>query len=83
VLGVEADAADNSADGQHDYYLTETGTTQTVAPEATKPATQADALQVSFNGSNTGASGMVASGKSVLIARNIPGGIGSTFVVAA
>jgi hypothetical protein len=32
---------------------------------------------------NIGASDMIASGKSVLIAQNIAGGIGSAFVVAA
>jgi hypothetical protein len=78
VLGVEGDATDNGADGQHNYYLVETGTAQTIAPDATKPMTQADALQLSFNGSNTGASGMVGSGKSVLIAQNVTGGTPAT-----
>lgn len=76
VVGVDADATDSSADGQHDYYLIQSGTVQSVAPDATKPATQAEALQVSFNGSNTGPSGMVGTGKSVLIGQNISGGSG-------
>lgn len=77
VLGVEADATDNTADGYHDYYLIQTNTSgQAVAPDATKPATESDAIQVSFDGSNTGATGMVGTGKSVLIGQNISGGIG-------
>jgi hypothetical protein len=75
ILGVEADATDNVADGQHDYYLVNATNGSLVT---TKPATESDALQVSFNGSNTGASGIVGTGKSILIGQNVSGGIGDS-----
>jgi hypothetical protein len=77
VLGVEADSTDASPDGQHEYHSIDDGTTSGTQEEA---ATTAEAIQVSFNGSNTGATGMVGSGKSVLIGRNISGGIGDSNV---
>jgi len=73
VLGVEADAADRLADGQHHYHAFDTVTNSV---PSTLPTTESDAVQVSHNGSNTGASGMVGSGKSILIGQNITGGIG-------
>ena len=75
VLGVEADQADAKVDGQHDYHLINETTGVTIM---TKPQTQVDALQVSYNASNTGATGLVGSGKSVLLGRNISGGIGGS-----
>ena len=72
ILGVEADLTDSIPDGQHTYYGFDTD--NHIA--ATGGETIVDALQVSYNGSNTGATGMVASGKSVLIAENITGGTG-------
>jgi hypothetical protein len=73
ILGVETDSADASPDGQHDYHSVDDGTTTGTQLET---STTAQALQLSFNGSNTGATGMVGSGKSVLIGQNISGGIG-------
>lgn len=63
IFGVEADAADFVTDGQHNYvgiHTTDAGH-PTVASAG---ATQSDAVQVSFNGSNTGAAGLVGAGKS-------------------
>lgn len=71
ILGIEADAADDAADHHHDYHLMNTTNGAIVT---TKPATRSDALQISFNGSNTGATGMVGSGKSIVISRNINAG---------
>lgn len=79
VLGVEADATDNAADGQHNYYAFNT-VTNTVP--SSLPTTEADAIQVSFNGSNTGATGMVGTGKSILIGQNLSGGIYDANVTA-
>ena len=70
ILGVEASKSGN---GQHDYHAFDTATSTV---PSTLPATQADSLQISFNGSNTGATGMVGSGKSILIGTTISGGIG-------
>ena len=75
VLGVEVDSADASSDGQHDYYLINQNTGALVA---SKPQTKTEAVQVSYNGSNTSESGMVDTGKSILIGQNIAGGIGGT-----
>jgi hypothetical protein len=75
ILGVEADAADGTADGQHDYYLADITTGNLIT---NLPTTSIDSLQVSFDGSNTGATGMVQSGKSILIGQNIVGGIGGS-----
>jgi len=74
VLGVESDAADGVADRQHDFLWYDTNTANTTADVPT--TTTSDALQISFNGSNTGATGMVGSGKSILIGEGITGGIG-------
>lgn len=81
ILGVEADAADTLSDGAHDYHWFDTNTFNSTTD--TPVATTSDALQVSFNGSNTGATGMVGSGKSVLIGENISGGIGVNLALAA
>ena len=70
MLGIEASVSGN---GQHEYHAFDTST-ETVP--TTLPATQADALQISFDGSNTGSSGMVDSGKSLLIGKTLSGGIG-------
>jgi hypothetical protein len=75
ILGVEADAVDAYFDGQHDYHSVDDGTTPGTQQES---ATTAEALQVSFSGSNTGATGMVGSGKSILIGEDLTGGIGAT-----
>jgi hypothetical protein len=74
ILGVEADIADGVADGQHDYV----GFFEVIDGALTNNAgtTTAEALQVSFNGSNTGATGMVATGKSILFSTTGSGGIG-------
>jgi len=64
ILGVEADAVDSLRDGMHNYHAFNTATDSI---PTSLPATTADTLQISHNGSNTGATGMVASGKSVLI----------------
>jgi hypothetical protein len=65
VIGVEADSADGVHDGQHNYYLFDTSLGQFVT--AKPQTTTSNALQVSFDGSNTGATGMVATGKSGLM----------------
>ena len=75
VLGVEADMADDILDRQHGYHLVDL---VTGAEVTNPPKTKSDTLQVSFNGSNTGATGMVGTGKSILIGENITGGIGGT-----
>lgn len=75
ILGVEADvaASDFLPDGQHSFYSIDMNPVNGVS---TPVATTSHALQVSYNGSNTGATGLVANGKSVLIGRNLAGGIG-------
>lgn len=73
VLGVESDAADGVHDRQHDFVSFNTVTHTT---PATLPTTTSDALQVSFNGSGTGETGLVGSGKSVVISEALAGGIG-------
>jgi hypothetical protein len=72
ILGVEASA---SGKGQHAYHGFDTST-NTVP--GTLPETESQALQVSYNGSNTGATGMVGTGKSILIGKNINGDFGPT-----
>ena len=74
VLGVEADSADGVRDWTHDFHWFDTDTINTTTDVPV--ATAADALQVSYNGSNTGATGMVGTGKSILIGQSIAGGIG-------
>jgi hypothetical protein len=71
ILGVEA----SMGSAHHVYHAFDF-----VANEepSSLPATESDALQISFNGSNTGPSGMVDSGKSLLIGQHISGGIGPT-----
>lgn len=76
ILGVEADAADNVADGQHDFHWVDTDTINMTADVPTP--TTSDALQISYNGSGTGETGMVGTSKSVLIAQGINGSIGTT-----
>jgi hypothetical protein len=73
ILGVEADKsdADTLLDGRHVYH----GVTSAGAL-ATAGATSSQALQVSFNGSNTGELGMVGSGKSILFSKTASGGLG-------
>ena len=75
ILGVEADTADALKDGQHGYYLVDQTTGSLIT---NKPQTHSDALQVSFNGSNTSQSGMIDTGRSILVGQNITGGIGGT-----
>jgi hypothetical protein len=73
ILGVKSDVADGVQDGRHDYV----GFNITTGAESNNAgATQSDTLQISYNGTNTGATGMVGSGKSVLISQDITGGIG-------
>ncbi len=74
VLGVEADSADGGRDRTHDFHWFDTDTINTTTDVPV--ATTADAPQISYNGSNTGATGMVGSGKSILIGQAISGGIG-------
>ncbi|MEX2317530.1 MAG: hypothetical protein WD669_10295, partial [Pirellulales bacterium] len=78
ILGVESDGADNIYDGQHDYHLINATTSATVTPDK---QTRSDALQVTYLGSNNGGSGMVASGKSILIGPSLTEGLGPTTVV--
>lgn len=75
VLGVEADVSgvdavpstlDAVPDGQHTFH----------SFGAAPTATTSDALQVTFNGSNAGATGMIGSRKSVLFSKTLAGGIG-------
>jgi hypothetical protein len=74
ILGVEADQNDpQGIDGRHNYAGLNTITGVEVA---TVGATTSQAMQVSYNGSNTGATGMVASGKSVQFAIGGSGGLG-------
>jgi hypothetical protein len=73
ILGVEADRADGVVDGQHNYIGLNTATGATVT---TVGATSSQAMQVSFNGSNTGVTGMVASGKSVVLSTSGGGELG-------
>jgi len=74
VLGVDADIADGVRDFEHDYHVIDTtGNGSLVTSPGT---TQADTLQVSYNGSNTGATGMVATGKSVVMDWIMSDGIG-------
>ncbi|MCC6493693.1 MAG: hypothetical protein IT424_11820 [Pirellulales bacterium] len=75
ILGVEADAADNVPDGRHNLAGINTNTRQLVASAG---ATQGAALQVSYNGSNTGASGMVDTGKSILFSKTATSGLGAS-----
>lgn len=72
VLGVEPSVSGN---GQHEYHAFDTAT-NTIATAL--PVTQSDTLQISYNGSNTGATGMVGTGKSILIGLNMSGGLGPT-----
>ena len=71
ILGVEADAADGVVDGQHDYHLIAEGTGAVITAQ---PAAQFSTPPISYCGSNTGATGMVAIGKSILIGENVSGG---------
>lgn len=71
LLGVEADGADGRADGVHDYHWVDTNTFNSTSDVPT--TTTADTLQISFNGSGTGATGMVGSRKSIVIERNADG----------
>lgn len=71
VLGVDADGAGSGAHTFHWIDINSSNSTPDVPN-----ATSAEALQISYNGSNTGASGMVASGKSILFGQSISGGIG-------
>jgi hypothetical protein len=73
ILGVEADQNDPQIDGRHTYVGLNTTTGALVD---TAGATTSQAVQVSYNGSNTGATGMVASGKSVLFSTSGTGGLG-------
>jgi hypothetical protein len=73
VLGVEANKYDG---GPHDFHWVDTNTVNSTSDVA--GTTTADTLQISFNGSNTGLSGMVGTRKSVLIGPNISGGSGAT-----
>ncbi len=75
VLGVESDVSQDDflPDGQHVYHAFDT---DAHSVPGTLPTTESDALQISYNGSNTGASGLVGSGKSILIGEKFPGGIG-------
>jgi hypothetical protein len=75
VLGVEADRSgaasdptqnDDAIDGRHNYILIDESDGSLITERST---TESDALQVSFDGSNTGVNGMVATGKSI---PNIP-----------
>ena len=75
ILGVEADVADKIPDGQHLYHWVDANTINST-PDIPVATTSA-ALQVSYNGSNTGALGMVGTGKSILIGANFSGGIGA------
>jgi hypothetical protein len=67
ILGVDADQADGTSDGRHNYVGLNTSTGVIVT---TAGATTSQSIQVSYNGSNTGATGMVASGKSILFSRS-------------
>lgn len=73
VLGVESDAADGVNDRQHDFVSFDivNHTTPTALPTTTS-----DTLQVSFNGSGTGTTGLVGSRKSLVISEQLQGGIG-------
>lgn len=73
IFGVEADEADSQSDGQHNYYGINTVTN---APTTTAGPTTSQAMQISYNGSNTGPSGMVETGKSVLFTKSIVEGLG-------
>lgn len=75
VLGVESDSADWNSDGRHDYHVFDTVNNQI---PGSLTSTESEALQVSYLGSNTGATGMVGSGKSLLIGQNVIGGLGPT-----
>jgi len=70
ILGVDADA---NGDRAHDYHWFDTDTINSTTDTPTE--TTADTLQISYNGANTGASGMVASGRSILIGPDLSGGI--------
>lgn len=72
ILGVEAGVSP----GVHDFHWIDTNTINSTTDVPT--ATTAESLQISFNGSNTGATGMVGSGKSILIGTTVSGGIGPT-----
>jgi len=78
VLGVEADAADGVRDGAHDFYQVDTDLMNNGGVPNPVGTTNSQALQVSYNGSSTGDTGMVGSGKSVLIGKNFSGNIGPT-----
>jgi hypothetical protein len=75
ILGVESDHADNIPDGQHNFVGIDTATSGFPVVN-TASQNHSDALQVSYNGSNTGATGMVASGKSILFSKTANSGIG-------
>jgi hypothetical protein len=77
ILGVEADDVDGVDDGQHSFHYVDIEPTNSGGVPETPTATQSNALQISYNGSNTGDSGLVATGKSVLIGQNVVGGIGA------
>jgi hypothetical protein len=70
VLGVDASYSGN---GMHAYHAYDTSTNSV---PTTLPQTSSEALQISHNGSNTGATGMVATGKSILFGTNLSDGIG-------
>jgi hypothetical protein len=74
ILGVESDAADFVPDGLHDFVGINTSTLATVT---TAGQTHSDALQVSYNGSNTGSIGMVGTGKGILFSKTATNGLGS------
>lgn len=75
VLGVEADLSesDTMRDGRHAcrWVDTEPGT-----GASTTTSTTSQALQASFDGSNTGAVGMVGAGKSILFSKTASSGLG-------
>ena len=58
LLGVEADSVNGVQDGRHDYHWVDTDPTTVSGPTHTF----SDSLQISFDGSNTGATGMVGTG---------------------
>jgi len=75
ILGVEADWADGLRDDHHGYHAFDTVNDEVPGNLTT---TESEAIQISYNGSNTGATGMVGTGKSILIGQNITGGMGPT-----
>jgi len=76
ILGVEADETDAIFDGQHDFHWLDTNVENTVVDVPTE--TTSEALQISYNGSNTGPNAMVGSRKSIEFSQGITGDIGPT-----